>query len=402
MAPSQLHHQLQRNQQYTTLIHSYSRPYFSPLTTSSTSTSTCPELNQTTTNITSSSSHPTAINSSSNQFRPFESTPLEIIERILSFLPLDSLLRLKRLDRSFQTLLSSPHLYPIIHLPSTPSPAPQLLSLLPSLLPGTHSLSLRSFPLYALSSLLPNLTPRLTFLDLSFSAVRDEELSLMAENRALEGVKEIRLKGCRGVRDGDWLASVLPRAEVVDLSWSGLASLPEGCGSGSAEVDSPSEHESELSSSPTDSNDSGFFELDNLAFLLPSKARLTPFPSLQHLSLSSLPYLPAPSLSSFLSSLPPTLQHLDLSHLSLSPSLLRSLIPTKELSSVDLVGNDRLTKREIQLLKASREWRCVEVRHSAVLESEGVEDVRRFVEMVAGLVGRSTREASEESGGGEE
>lgn len=216
-------------------------------------------------------------------------------------------------------------------------------------------------------------------LDLSFSAVRDEELALLASNGALERVQELKLKGCRGVQDGEWLAGVLPRAKVIDLSWSGLATLPSRCGCADEE-----DLMSQLSVSPTSSDDSGFFEVSSLSDCPAPPA----FPSLESLSLSSSPYLPTAALSAFLSSLPPTLVALDLSHLSLTPSLLRQLAVPPSLRRLKLIGNDRLTLGAIE--GAKRTWRKeLEVSHSAVLESEEVEDVRRFVEMVAGLVGRS-------------
>lgn len=253
--------------------------------------------------------------------------------------------------------------------------------MLSALLPGTSSLSLRSFALPTLDLLLPHVGTRLITLDLSFSAVRHEELALLASNGALERVQELRLKGCRGVQDGEWLAGVLPRAKVVDLSWSGLATLPSGCGQ--ATDDANEDLLSQVSASPTSSDDSGFFELSP-ASPCPSPP---PFPSLQSLSISSLPYLPSAFLSEFLSSLPPTLIALDLSHLSLTPSILRQLVAPSSLQRLKLTGNDRLTLSTIEGMK--RVWgKQVEVSHSAVLESEEVEDVRRFVEMVAGLVGR--------------
>lgn len=180
----------------------------------------------------------------------------------------------------------------------------------------------------------------------------------------------------------------------MDLSWSGLESLPLSC----AELQDEQDVEQGLSSSPTHSDDSGFFDLEEIASIVSSKPRPPPFPSLKSLSLSSLPYLPISSLSSFLSSLPPTLETLDLSHLSLSPSLLTSLFPTPALRSVNLIGNDRLTRRQIEGLQSRLEWKQVDIRHSAMLESEGEEDVRRFVEMVAGLVGRASSSTVEEGG----
>lgn len=200
-------------------------------------------------------------------------------------------------------------------------------------------------------------------------------------------MRECRLKGCRGVRDGEWLAGVLPSVRVLDLSWSGLDNLPRGCACAepsSFDFDSEGEAQEQLSVSPTYSNDSGFFDL----FPSPSYSPLpTPFPSLQTLSLSSLPYLPLPLLSQFLTSLPQSLETLDLSHLALPPSFLSLLRPPAGLRVLDLRGNDRLTRRGIESLQSR--CKAVSVKHSALLlESEAEEDVRRFVEMVSGLAAR--------------
>lgn len=91
MAPSALHHQLQ-------LAYSTHNPIHRCISASLNKAN--PELPHETTTWKQPVYHPTTLNEAPTQFRPFESIPLEIIERILSLLPLDALLRLKRLNRS--------------------------------------------------------------------------------------------------------------------------------------------------------------------------------------------------------------------------------------------------------------------------------------------------------------
>lgn len=59
------------------------------------------ESSQTTTEL----SLPRRVEQRRTRLRPFESTPLEIVERILSFLPLEDLIRLRRLDRSVRFIV---------------------------------------------------------------------------------------------------------------------------------------------------------------------------------------------------------------------------------------------------------------------------------------------------------
>lgn len=300
----------------------------------------------------------------------------------------------------FQALLSHAHLYPTIAL-SSPLLPPSLSTLLPQILPGARSLSLPSSPHLALSTFLPCLSSRLAYLDLSFSAVTDELLRTAVGVDVASGVRELSVKGCRGVRDGRALASLFHHAIRVDLSWSAVRTLPSAC---PRPCTSPSSHSSS-SSSDLDSDDSGFFELDSSAF----PADPTPWPHLVHLKLSSCPFLSSQPrydshstaeapLAAFLTHLPPRLESLDLSHLRLPYVDLVGLdfARPEEGGTVDgttlelsLVGNDLLTRSAHARL--DRTWRArfgklrqVRVEHDAVLESEGEEDVRRFVEMVAG------------------
>lgn len=290
----------------------------------------------------------------------------------------------------FNTILSSPHMYPCIRLVALPIPPQALLDMLPSLLPGTRSLSLRSFPRAQLKPILASIPPnKLVSLDLSFSVITDEALSDLANSGALEHVRHLHLKGCRGVRDGAWLSTALPNVETLDLSWSGIDSLPESMdavtitkSSGSDSVESPF---------IVNPDDSGFFDL------VPVK-NSPPWPRLRRLSLSSLPYLPRASLLSFVASLPATLEFLDLSHLGLGTRDVRALCSgwatCSALETVDVSGNDGLTLSCIEQLRrptphGDTTQRAIRVVHTAVLESEAEEHVRRFVQMVAGVMSRS-------------
>lgn len=315
--------------------------------------------------------------------------------------------RLKRADaftRQFHTILSSPHMYPSIHLSSFPPPPPTLLALIPTLLPGAFSLKLRSFSYLTLRPLLSHIEPsRLTSLDLSFSGVADGDLLDLSDRGALDCVKVLRLKGCSAVRDGEWLArdTTLPRVEVVDLSWSGVESLP------GTRIDHHLQQE--VYHHP---DDSGFFDLDDETETKPTVY----WPSLRHLSLSSLPYLPTMSLVSFFTTVLPTLSHLstlDLSHLGIAAKDVRTLAAAlkdcKALKMLDVGGNDCLTLESVECLKRARcgsgkrqddraesdgddeeTRRELNVIHSALLESEDEVHVRKFVMMVAGVVSRAS------------
>ncbi|KAM0750549.1 hypothetical protein T439DRAFT_325620 [Meredithblackwellia eburnea MCA 4105] len=366
------------------------------------------------------------------KFRPFERLPLEVVERIFAHVSLADLCRFKRISKSFQALLLQPHIYSQINLTSPLLP-PTLLRLLPTILPGVQSLSLPSFPLISLSILLPHVTPRLTVLDLSFSGVSDQLIQDLST--VLGRVKVVRLKGCRGVRDGEGLARVTGMAQWVDLSWSGVRTLPSLSTTDSFDNylhDQDGDDASDdLSSYDPSSDDSGFFE--SLTFASASSARKTTtteegiWSNLKRLSLSSCPHLTQSSqLRRFLSALPAQLDSLDLSHLRVDFSELKSMafVPPlddftlarhhhhhqqnthhskkkKEIRTftLNLKGNDLLTRSAIsQLLSVwgkrfgghqlpQRGRVCgvdVVLEHDAVLESEGEEDVRRFVEMVAG------------------
>ncbi|SGY19281.1 BQ5605_C014g07602 [Microbotryum silenes-dioicae] len=263
-------------------------------------------------------------------YQPFDNIPIDVIVRILDQLPLLGLVRLRRINRSFNHLLRSPHLYHTLCISASPAPAPELLALFPSLLPGTSDLTLRSFPFLALEPLLCSVTPyRLLHLDLSFSAVRDEQLEAMAEEGALASLRTLRLKGCRGVKDGAWLATALPKVETLDLSWSGVATLPASVIGAQAPL-VELEHEL-LSTWPgsDDSVDSGYYsdlEVSSFFHCSSTKPRPSIWPPLRHLSLSSCPHLTVATIQAFLeSAMPSSLRALDLSHLPLDHHILAHL-----------------------------------------------------------------------------
>lgn len=196
------------------------------------------------------------------------------------------------------------------------------------------------------------------------------------------------MKGCRDVRDWDTLSRQLPRLARLNLSWSGIMTLP--C---TADDDRNDCRE------PSASNDSGFFELADLDDAAEEvlKSACTPFQSLRHLSLSSTPALTAITLASFIAYLPPLLESLDLSHTGLLPHTLEPLtrstlelngdLGTPRLARLNVRGNDALTLTDVRRLEQSwlrRTGYELQVKHTAVLESEGEDDVRRFVELVAG------------------
>lgn len=285
---------------------------------------------------------------------------------------------------------------------------------LPALLPGTRHLVLRSFPASTLSALLPACSDRLTTLDLSFSSVSDHDLALLARQNGrrpsrpwssapLINLRSLKLKGCR--RISDFLTRIfnnngedpdtpdegggepiLSRLTCLDLSWSSVASLP-----------------------------------------LPLAARL---PALASFSVSTTPYLSRQVLVGAISSLPESMTELDLSHLSLTVKDLSNLAFVAPLSHLSqhppelqesqwmnpplelpprprplrlvLAGNDHLTVSSLAFLE--RHWsatlpspqRLVEIEHGGLmLESDEEEDVRRFVEMVAGVIMREGRNSSD-------
>ena len=229
---------------------------------------------------------------------------------------------------------------------------------------------------------------------------------------AAHSVRVLTLKGCRGIRDGRTLASLFPDARSVDLSWSGIRDLPSPPPlSKDSPLSSPA-LSSSSSAGVSSADDSGFFDdFDALSSVALEPLSRPCWPLLKYLSLSSCPFISCPSqpdpLAAFLSALPSSLESLDLSHLRLPYSTLAPLDflpftreadesisphrdPTRLLPlRISLVGNDLLTRSAIARLDAL--WRVrigrakpVLVEHDAVLESEGEDDVRRFVEMVAG------------------
>ncbi|KAK4050328.1 hypothetical protein OIO90_005121 [Microbotryomycetes sp. JL221] len=373
----------------------------------------------------------------------FERLPTELVEHIFKHVEFAELHKLCRINKAFNNLLSQPHMYPVIHLTADdPRPKPtEFLIALTRVLHATRDLTLRSFSTSHLSFLLPNVSDRLTRLDLSFSTVTDNLLRTVAQNGSLINVNVVKLKACRGVHDVEWLAHEIPRVEHLDLSWSGVSSLPTTCGLVLKDDNKQVQHQRPEHDQIEDdiefdlgSDDSGFFDVvsspstsikhdddndtDN-AFQRQSTMQKRPFSHLKHLSLSSVFYLPTSSLVSFFQSLPPTLETLDLSYTSLSFQTLSQLRLTKlddqqqqqqrlrgetnhivgqsQLQQLDLTGNDRLTLKQLDKLKTlfwnnnnnnnNNNKKCLNVIHSPLLDSDDEEDVRRFVEMLARIHG---------------
>lgn len=250
-------------------------------------------------------------------------------------------------------------------------------------------------------------------------------------------MRELKLKGCRGIKDGRALAQILQRAESVDLSWSGVWTLPSPTSPISPTAPSFTSTSSSSSSDGDDgafsdplSDDSGFFDTTPSLSSSETPTEAQPWPSLLRLSLSSCPFLATSSdaFVEFLASLPTDLRSLDLSHLRVPEDALARLAFSDEAEdewagsweggaagcrasrpagvsstsrdadvlTVNLRGNDLLTRSAVRRLGTTWEKTLVEAKrggkrgvevvaeNDAVLESEGEEDVRRFVEMVAG------------------
>ncbi|KAG0654869.1 hypothetical protein C6P46_001369 [Rhodotorula mucilaginosa] len=347
-----------------------------------------------------------------SDFQLLHSLPTELLEFTFEYLALGDLLRLRCVDRALNRILADARHYHNISLSHVSSSAQQL-DAVASLLPGTRHLVLRSSSSAALSALLPACSHRLTTLDLSFSGVTDADLRFITgagkRRRRQQGgfddpvvahLRSLKLKGCRHISDfltwtrtsdhderhleapqgeGKGLATGLSRLHTLDLSWSSISSLP-----------------------------------------LPLAEHL---PALAHLNLSTTPYLSRQVLIGTISTLPTSMSHLDLSHLDLTAKDLTNLafssssaLPTipscpdqkdhhrrgRPLKLV-LAGNDHLTISSLSSLE--RHWcagllpppmsRSIEIEHGGLmLESDEEEDVRRFVEMVAGVVMREGRSSS--------
>ncbi|GAA5889139.1 hypothetical protein JCM8208_007779 [Rhodotorula glutinis] len=362
-------------------------------------------------------------------FRLFDQLPVELVERIVGHLDLEDLWRLRAVNLAFYDMLRDPHLYHDVSIPHLPHLDPHLVAFLPSVLSGTQHLSLRSFPSSILSTLLPACSSRLTTLDLSFSGVRDLDLVALAVARAhdgrgstasrrqrgaLQNLRTLRVKGCRRLSaflgqlcPGDGGAGpAFPSLETLDVSWSSLSILP-----------------------------------------LPISIH---FPQLVELTLSTTPYLALSRVADALADLPPRLALLDLSHLGLCARDLRGLgsaagssrlddeelvkgevplrrpprasstigadarsppcpsSPSRPALRLVLSGNDALTHQSLAALRhhwasPHSRWagrRAVEVEHSPVLlESDDEDDVRRFIEMVAGVVMRGGGEGQGRASG---
>ncbi|GAA6030446.1 hypothetical protein JCM8097_009112 [Rhodosporidiobolus ruineniae] len=186
-------------------------------------------------------------------FRLFDRLPVELVERILCFLSLEELLPLRRLSSQFDTLIRSPYLFQTIELDFRPFHLSSTRAALQSLLPGAKYLALHGFPAGLLGSLLEHVHgSRLVTLDLSYSAVDEADLVDLfggsgGEENGVErppsfpSLRTVILKGCRRFRSLSALfpspsspsspSASLPHIRFasltsLDLSFASLSSLP--------------------------------------------------------------------------------------------------------------------------------------------------------------------------------
>lgn len=279
--------------------------------------------------------------------------PDEILLSVLGYLELDDLLLLRTVDCRFSNLaLSSAlhHSLTILTLP--PSPLPTVLAR--HILPATRHLHLHLFPYPSptrsphpstiLLSLLQSIPPdQLKSLSLPFSSPY-LPMSEMGEISRIGGKLErldLRGSGLVGTRWGDWLKNVGAVGDglrELDLGFTSISSLPQDASQ-------------QTTGDP----------LDRTIHIPPTPH---PFRNLVSLSLASCSSLPAAVLSTFLATLPPTLEQIDLSRLDqiTFPSLLEMRVTTyadearvpTALREIKVVGIDHLTRLDIRRLK--RDW----------------------------------------------
>jgi hypothetical protein len=251
-----------------------------------------------------------------------------------------------------------------------------------SFLAPIQHLSLRATasPTSAIRSFLdrPDVFASLTGLDLSFCATVDEVLFDALGEVLRHQLRTLRLRGCRRIRDGDWLAELVPHLEVLDLSWSGLRTLPllEGKSTPSYLV------EASMDVDLADLSDDGTL-VGSDDTLVDDEVDVAPaWSKLRSLDLGACSYLDPASLSHFLSHLPPSLSHLSLAHLGPHTldldHLLLSALANDCALALDLRHCDGVTLVDVRALERRR----VKVRHTAVLESDCLAGYRRFVDLV--------------------
>lgn len=268
------------------------------------------------------------------------------------------------------SLCSSSHLYRSIDL----SDLTDLSSIPPSFLAPVRHLALRGAHL-SLDTLIRFFTKsqleQLTSLDLSFTANANEFLFDALPASLRMRLRSLKLRGCRGVRDGVWVAELLPNLEVLDASWSGLRTLPGG-----------EWKTEELEGASMDVDEASWIGSDD-TLVDEAAAVFTPWSKLRRLDVSACGALTGESLAVFLvDHLPPMLSHLNLSCLgaySLDIVALHRLhlAPGQQLK-LDLRRCDGVTLEDVGVLRRYG----IEVVHTALLENDTPAGYRRFLELV--------------------
>lgn len=252
--------------------------------------------------------------------------------------------------KQFNMLLQSPCLYETVNV--HPMPPRGLVDFVAPRLSSTLDFTSTSSSKTLLTRLLPNLGPNLRVLDVSFSCIDDDMLLDMAPS--LGRLQELRLRGCRSVRDFSSLAPYLPDLRILDLSWSGVIYLPR---------------------------------------IGQDLQRL------RDISLSCAPLVSHVSIVAFLKNTT-SLESIDLSHTGISFGYLRDLCDhfaqlveskTSKLRTLDLRGIDLLTRSDVRLLRAIV-GTSVEIKSNAMLDSDEIDDIRRFVGLWTGLLERKQAE----------
>lgn len=283
--------------------------------------------------------------------------PDEILLSILSYLEWDELLVLRTVERRLSELALSPalhHSLTLLTLP--PSPLPSVLA--KHILPAARHLHLHLFPYPSTSyynhptsiflSLLQAIPPdQLLTLNLPFSAPY-LPMSEMGEISRLGGRLErldLRGSGLVGERWIEGLKNVGAAGgglRELDLGFTGITSLP---------LENPSTGSTVA-----------------LHGNLPPAPTLHPFRSLIVLSLASCSSLPLSVLSTFLATLPPTVERIDVSRLdqitfqALGDMRATTLVEERSdgamrptaLKEIKVVGIDHLTRLDVRRLK--RHW----------------------------------------------
>ncbi|CAD6577828.1 MAG: hypothetical protein TREMPRED_002046 [Tremellales sp. Tagirdzhanova-0007] len=289
---------------------------------------------------------------------PLDLLPDEIFLTILSHFEWDELLILRTVNRRLSELALSPALHHSLTLLSLPSsPLPTVLA--DHILPATRDLHLHLFP-YPAASRSSHPSPMLLWFFQFISPDQLRSLSLpfsapylsmteMGEISRIGGkLEQLDLRGS-GLTGADWdiwleNVGVTGRGlKELNLGFTGISSLP-------LERD----HHP-----PTSDPTSGIPQT-------PYQPHL--FRSLSFLSLASCASISSSVLTSFLATLPPTLERLDLSRLDqitfpalwsmrvteLSDGQSEKPIVTTALREIKVVGVDHLTRRDIRKLK--RHW----------------------------------------------